>query len=58
MAKTEAPAAATFSKQQILSAKKYAERRDLLTVLLVDDKPYTLAEVDKAIEEFLKKGVN
>lgn len=54
MAKTETPAA-TFSKQQILSAKKYAERRDLLAVLLSDDKPYILAEVDKLIEEFLKK---
>lgn len=54
MAKTETPAA-KFSKQQILAAKKYADRRDLLAVLLDDGKPYTLAEVDKLIEEFLKK---
>lgn len=44
-----------FSKQQILAAKKYAERRDLLSVLLVEDKSYALAEVDKLIDEFLTK---
>jgi len=48
-------AIAKFNKQQILAAKKYADRRDLLAVLLDDGKPYTLAEVDKIIEEFLKK---
>ncbi|TCL35646.1 hypothetical protein EV210_111112 [Anaerospora hongkongensis] len=53
MAKKEP--AATFSKQQILSAKKYADRRDLLAVLLSDDTPYTLNAVDKLIEEFLTK---
>lgn len=58
MAKTETPAAAPaakFSKQQILAAKKYAERRDLLAVLLEDGKAYALTEVDKHIEEFLMK---
>lgn len=44
-----------FSKQQILAAKKYAERRDLLSVMLADDKSYVLAEVDKLIDEFLIK---
>lgn len=42
-----------FSKQQILAAKKYVERRDLLSVLLADDKSYVLDEVDKLIDEFL-----
>ncbi|MDF2873329.1 MAG: hypothetical protein K0R22_12 [Sporomusa sp.] len=57
MAKTETPAepVAKFSKQQILAAKKYAERRDLLSVLLAEDKSYELAEVDKLINAFLKK---
>jgi len=57
LAKKETAAApvAKFSKQQILSAKKYAERRDLLSVLLADDKSYALAEVDKLIDEFLTK---
>lgn len=44
-----------FSKQQILAAKKYAERRDLISVLLAEDKSYALAEVDKLINEFLTK---
>lgn len=44
-----------FNKQQILAAKKYAERRDLLSVMLADDKSYVLAEVDKLINEFLTK---
>lgn len=57
MAKTETPAepVATFSKQQILAAKKYAERRDLLSVLLAEDKSYELADVDKLIEDFMKE---
>jgi hypothetical protein len=57
--KTEAETAvseAAFSKSQILTAKKYIDRRDLLAVLLIDDQPYTLVEVDKLIDEFLKQG--
>lgn len=54
---TTATTAATFSKEQVLFAKKYVERRDLLAALLVDDKFYTLAEVDQLIEDFLKKEV-
>ncbi len=56
--KTESETAvseATFSKSQILTAKKYSERRDLLVVLLIDDQPYTLVEVDRLINEFLKQ---
>lgn len=48
---------AVFTKQQILAAAKYTERRDLLAVLLEDDRPYTLAEVNKSIDEFMQKGV-
>ncbi len=50
-------AAASFSKEQILAAKKYADRRDLLSVLLAGDRSYTLAEVDAAIKEFMRKEV-
>lgn len=45
----------TFTKQQILAAKKYNDKRDLLTVLLADDRSYALIEVDKLIDEFLRK---
>jgi hypothetical protein len=54
---TAATVAAGFSKEQILSAKKYADRRDLLAVLLANDRTYTLAEVDQLIDEFMKKEV-
>lgn len=47
----------TFSKEKILKTKKYANRRDLLGVLLEDGKVYTFAEVDKIVEEFLKVEV-
>ena len=57
MANQEAKPAVAFTKQQILSAKKYTDRRDLLSVLLQEDKQYTIAEVDQLIDEFMKKGV-
>lgn len=54
--KAEATAAA-FSKEQILTAKKYKDRRDLLHVLLEDNMSYTLVEVDQIVDKFMKKGV-
>jgi hypothetical protein len=54
---TAATVAVAFSKKQVLLAKKYADRRDLLTVLLAEDRPYTLAEVDRLIDDFMKKEV-
>jgi hypothetical protein len=55
MATKETKTEAAFTKQQILAAKKYNDRRDLLAVLLSDDQSYTLVEVDKLIDEFLKQ---
>lgn len=46
-----------FSKAQILSSKKYFTRRDLLNAILGDDVEYTLSEVDKKIDDFMKKVV-
>lgn len=48
-------AAPTFTKDQLAASKRYATRRDLVSVLLEDGKQYTLAEVDEKIEAF-KKG--
>lgn len=42
----------TFSKGHILTFKRYANRRDLLSVLLEDDKRYTLDDVDTLIKNF------
>ena len=64
MAKTENTAAVqkeaapTFTKDQLATSKRYAGRRDLVSVLLEDGKQYTLAEVDQRIEQVKKDKVN
>ena len=55
MAKTENKAPAVFTKEQIAGAKKYSNDIDIINALLKSGKTYTLAEVDKIIEDF-KKG--
>lgn len=55
MAAKERKTATTFTKQQIISAEKYLDRRDLLNVLLSDSKSYTLAEATAEIDSFMKK---
>ena len=45
----------TFTKEQIVSAKKYKNNVDLLNAILKNEKTYTLKEVDEIIEKF-KKG--
>lgn len=47
----------TFTKENILKFKKYANRVDLLTVLLDEHKAYTMNEVDALIEKFMKGKV-
>lgn len=47
----------TFSKEKILSAKRYRNRVDLLGVLLKDGKDYTFDEVDALLENFMKGKV-
>lgn len=42
----------TFTKDKILSAKKYKHRVDLLGVLLQDGKQYTFDEVDALLDNF------
>ena len=46
-----------FSKEQILASAKFANRRDLLTVLLEDGKSYTAEQVEQVMNDWLKKGV-
>ena len=45
------------SKEKLLRSNRYANRRDLIGALLEDDKQYTLAEVDTAIDNFMKGKV-
>ena len=41
-----------FTKESLLNSKKYMFQKDLLNILLDDDKEYTLEEVEKKINEF------
>ena len=56
--KTETIEAATFTKAQILDSKKYANRRDALSVILNDKENYTLENVDALLDNFMKGKVN
>lgn len=46
-----------FGKEQILASAKYRSRRDLINALLDGRGTYTLAEVDRMIESFMKGKV-
>ena len=48
-----APVAPVFTKQNILTFSRYAGRRDLLSVLL-DEKEYTMEQVDKLLHDFFR----
>lgn len=47
-----------FPKSRLLNFKRYEDKRDLLEVILKNDKNYTYAEVEKLITEYTKKKVN
>ena len=45
-----------FTKAQILSSKKYEDKRDVISALLAENKTYSFNDVDNMISKF-KKGV-
>ena len=47
----------TFSKEQLLSAKRYNNRKDILGELLEDGKQYTIEQVDTLMDKFMKGKV-
>ena len=47
----------SFTKEQLYSSKKYEMQKDILGVMLEEDKEYTFDEVDNLIKEFLKREV-
>lgn len=49
--------AVRYKKGQIIASAKYASKKDLLNALL-EEKEYTLHEVDDLIEKFMKGKVN
>ena len=55
--KTETVKTTTFSKEQLVSSYKYRHQRDLINVLLADDRLYSFEEVDSLINKFMKGKV-
>lgn len=47
----------SFTKEQILSAAKFANRRDLLSQILNDDKTYTVEDVENTINKEMGRKV-
>lgn len=61
MAKTENIASTEekrFSKARIIKDGKFKEYTDIVSVVLEDDKKYSLTEVQAEIDKFLKRKVN
>lgn len=48
----------SFTKEQLYDSKKYEMQKDILGVMLEEDKEYTFDEVDNLIKEFLKREVD
>jgi len=46
-----------FTKKQIISSKRFIDKRDILNVLLKDKKEYTLEDIGRIIDEFMKGKV-
>lgn len=46
-----------FTKQKLCNAEKYAGKRDILQVVLEDNKLYTTQETDQLIIKFLRRAV-
>ena len=46
-----------FTKQQVLASARYRNRKDLVSALLDDGREYTIAEVDRMVDGFMKGKV-
>ena len=46
-----------FTKRQLLSASRYQDKWDLLQVILEDGETYSVHDVEKAVERYLKGKV-
>ncbi|WP_462425754.1 hypothetical protein [Fusobacterium varium] len=46
-----------FTKNSLVNSEKYKSKKILLKVLLEDEKKYSFKEVEKIIDDYLKKGV-
>ena len=46
-----------YSKSRLMASNAYKKHKDLLSVLLEDNKSYTREDVNTLIDGYLKKGV-
>lgn len=46
-----------FTKEQLLAAKRFQGRRDIVNALLLPDKQYTVEAVEQMIEKYMKGQV-
>jgi len=46
-----------FTKEKLLLAKKYEDKKDIVNALLLDNKEYCFDEVDVLIEDFMNRKV-
>lgn len=44
-----------FPKEKVLTFRRYANRRDLLSILLEDGKEYTHDQIDGVIKDFYER---
>ncbi len=54
---TQAQASAGYTKAQILASARYADRKDVLGALLEDGGKYSLEQVNKLLDGFMKGKV-
>ena len=47
-----------YTKEQILSSKRFADRKDIVGVVLKDSIKYSIDEVEQHIEDFMKGEVD
>ena len=46
-----------FTKEQLLNSNKYKHNKDALSVLLIEDRSYSIQEVEKLLTDFMKGKV-
>ncbi len=46
-----------YTRQQVLESARYRGRRDLVSALLDGSRRYTIAEVDRMVDQFMKGKV-
>lgn len=47
-----------FSKEQLLSAERFQDRRDIVNALLSPDKQYTVEAVEEMIKKYYEREVH